>query len=135
MGRKVEYMRALIPVFARLNRFSSEEELTDAEDRLCVAVGDTNFRMTRKSQHHTHHYARSLDAAVMMLQRQASWLFPVVDFSDQTVRLVNGMGLPVAGKDHCSEADTMPVALCLAILRALVDAEDREAAAIRESQA
>lgn len=56
--------------------------------------------------------------AAMMLGEDIPWLVPVMDYSERTVRLVNGVGLPVGGDDHLSRAETMPLALAASWLKA-----------------
>lgn len=66
-------------------------------------------------------FTDSLDAA-QLLQRGLVWLCPVIDFPERSVRLVNGIGLPVAGEDHRTVGCIMPAILSAAWLKAHVHA-------------
>ena|ERR1043166_1832058 len=115
----------LLPRVLAADELTPESELRQLEDELCRALGDTNFRMTHSTQHHTHHYLRSVDACVGLLGRHAPWLCPVLDYSGVSARLVNGAGCPVNGHDHFTVASTMPAALCGAVICAFADAAAR----------
>lgn len=56
--------------------------------------------------------------AAMLLRGDIPWLVPIMDYAERTVRLVNGIGLPVGGDDHLSRAGTMPLALAASWLKA-----------------
>lgn len=61
----------------------------------------------------------SIDAALKLLS-VVPWLSPVLDYPNRTVRLLNGISLPVGGKDYACEGE-IPIALTAAILLAAAD--------------
>ena len=67
-------------------------------------------------------FTASIDSA-LSLGKEVTWLAPILDYSNMSARLVNGIGLPVGGTDHLSTANTMPVALCIAYLKAIMKKE------------
>ena len=58
-----------------------------------------------------------MDAA-MLLGKGLPWLAPVIHYADHTTRLVNGLSLPISGRDYLARANTMPLAMAASWLKA-----------------
>lgn len=114
-----------MPLVAALDYCTNASTLEQAEDTFCRLVGDEHFRMTNPTQHHTHYYARSIDACVGLLGRHTPWLVPRLDYSERSAQLVNGIGRPMNSNPRVQRADTMPLALMLAILDDYADMAQR----------
>ncbi|WP_066268967.1 MULTISPECIES: hypothetical protein [unclassified Blastomonas] len=71
----------------------------------------------------TTFFTKWLDAAMTLVP---VWLTPTIIGHDREVRLLNGIGLPVGGKDYRSTGSTLPNALTAAALRALAERERQQ---------
>lgn len=71
----------------------------------------------------TTFFTKWLDAAMTLVP---VWLTPTIIGHDREVRLLNGIGLPVGGKDYRSTGSTLPIALTAAALRALAERERQQ---------
>jgi hypothetical protein len=60
-------------------------------------------------------YTASLDAATTLIP---AWLTPTITGHEQSCRLLNGIGFPVRGTDHFTQAATLPLAITAAALKA-----------------
>ena len=67
---------------------------------------------------HIPRYTSSIDDA-MLLRGEFPWLLPIIQFHDQTVTLVNGLGLPVNGNDFKTRANLVPCAITAAWLKVI----------------
>lgn len=61
--------------------------------------------------------AEAYESAALMLV--PNWLFPMIDGTSNSVKLVNAIGLAIRGDNHASQGQTLALALCASALRAI----------------
>lgn len=77
-----------------------------------------NRRSFNSVWEHIPKYTTSIDAA-LTLGKEFPWLCQTIQYHDQTVRLVNGLGLPIRGNDWITRANLVPCALTAAWLKVI----------------